>query len=209
MTHEEAKIVVKRHWPAAIIGGTVGLLILLAWVSYVALVTPEVPVIQTAPAAKVLAFIADERGLSGLPEIEQEQFLERWEKHATQPANKKELIESFDELNDEQRKRITDVTFKHLKQAFVADARRFARLETPAEKNTFCRRKVAELQAQSEFIKDVVVAFNPDFGGRDQMNKWILDHTSAEERDLGTAFLAALDRVRKQMEKESRASAPA
>ncbi len=208
MTHEEAKTVVKRHRPAAIIGGVVGLMILGVWVSYVALTTPDVPVIETATAEDVLAFIADERGLSALPQIEQEQFLKRWEAHATRPENKKALIASFENLEDDHRKRITDVTLKHLKRAFVADARRFAGLQTPSEKNTFCRRRVTELKAQSQFIKEIVAAFNPDFGGREAMIKWIMDHTSAEERELGIAFRAALDRVLKQMEKESRGSSP-
>lgn len=209
MTHEEVRTAVKRHRPAAYIGGAAGLLILAAWVSYVVLTTPDVPVIATAKAAEVLAFVADDRGLSELPQIEQEQFLKRWEAHAAQPENKDELLESFERLEDEQRKRITDVMLKHFKRALVADARRFDQLQTPAEKNTFCRRKVAELKTQSQFIKEVVTAFNPDYGGRDEMNKWIIDHTSAEERELGAAFIAALDRVRKQMKKESRTTAPA
>ncbi len=209
MTREEVKTAVKRHRPAAFIGGAAGLLILAAWVSYVVLTTPNVPVINTATASEVLAYVADERGLSELPQIEQEQFLERWEAHVTKPENKQELIDSFDQLEDEQRKCITDVMLKHFKRALIADARRFAQLQTPAEKNTFCRRKVAELKTQGQFIKDVVSAFNPDYGGRDEMNKWIIDHTSAEERELVAAFIAALDRVRKQMKKESRVTPPA
>ncbi len=209
MTREEVKTAVKRHRPAAFIGGAAGLLILAAWVSYVVLTTPNVPVINTATASEVLAYVADERGLSELPQIEQEQFLERWEAHVTKPENKQELIDSFDQLEDEQRKCITDVMLKHFKRALIADARRFAQLQTPAEKNTFCRRKVAELKTQSQFIKDVVSAFNPDYGGRDEMNKWIIDHTSAEERELVAAFIAALDRARKPMKKESRVTPPA
>ncbi|MBU1759163.1 hypothetical protein KKG31_08870 [Patescibacteria group bacterium] len=209
MTREEAKAVVKRHRLAALIGGATGLLILAAWALYVVLTTPDVPTINTASASDVLAFIADERGLSALPQIEQEDFLKRWEAHVTELENQEELIQSFDQLDDAQRKLIIDVMLKHFKRAFVADARRFSRLGTPAEKNTFCRRKVTELKSQSRFIKDVVSAFDQDFGGRDGMNKWIMDHTSAEERELGATFLAALDRVRRQMEKESRTSAPA
>lgn len=205
MTTDEVKTVAKKYRKAALIGGLLGLLVLVGWSGYVIAVTPAIPTIQTASAPEVVSFIADSRGLAKLSRAEQRQFLERWQEHVARPDPREALKGCFAGLGEKDRKRFTDAIFRHLKRVFLEDARRFASLTSVAEKSAFLRKKVDEMQAQSLFIKDVASVMSSDFGGRDELTAYLLDHTTAKERLEGEPYGEALKRVAFQLRKEQRA----
>ncbi|MCG8404503.1 MAG: hypothetical protein MI923_04810 [Phycisphaerales bacterium] len=204
MTTDEVKKAVKRHRHAAVIGGVVGLIVLAGWIGYVVAMTPQKPVISSAPAEEVVAFIANKRGLAKLPHIEQQQFLERWHEHIIQPENRDELKQCLEHLDDDDRKKFTESVFEHLKRAFVDDAKHFSRLTDRSEKSRFLRRKVTELHERAVFIKDVAKGSMGNFGGQEELQAWLIEHTSPKERQLGEPYLEALKRVGAQMQKETR-----
>lgn len=204
MTTDEVKTAVKRHRPAAVIGGVVGLVVLAGWIGYVVAMTPSRPVISTAPAEEVVAYIANSRGFASLPDIEQKQFMERWEAHVKIEENKQELKQCFDQLSDNERKAFTEAIARQFKRSVMDDARRFSQLTTPAQKHDFVRRKLEEGRNQMSFIKEVASAFRPNLGGREEFNQWVLEHTTPKERALGESYIEALKRVDLQIQKEQR-----
>jgi len=205
MTTDQMKSAVKRHRPAAILGGVAGLVVLLGWVGYVIVSTPARPEIETAKASEVIAYISNSRGLQRLPEIEQQQFLQRWKAHVEQPKNKEALRHCFDQLSDRERKQFTETISKYLKRTFMDDARHFGQLTDPAEQYGFLQKKLAEGHQQLLFIKEVAGAFKGDIGGREEFNQWVLSHTTAKERVIGERYVEALKRVALQARKEARA----
>lgn len=206
MTADDVKTTVKKHRWSAILGGAAGLVLLLGWVGYRIVTTPTQPVIQTASAAEVVAYISNERGLATLSQIEQQQFLDRWTAHVTQKEHRQELKTCFDQLSDHERKQFTDAISKHLKRAFIDEAREFAALTDQTERNRFLRKKLAEGHERINFIKEVAGAFQGDLGGREEFNQWVLEHTTAKEQVLGERYVEALKRVALQVKREARTS---
>ncbi len=205
MTSNDVKQVVNRHRPAAVFGAAIGLILIVGWFGYDRAMTPTKPVIASAKAAEVVAYISDERGLAVLPQIEQEQFLEQWKDHVAQEGPKLQLKACFDELSDDQRKQFTDAFFRHAKRSFLNDARRYSQLATPEEKGEFLRDRLADYEKQALFTRDVAGSFRSDFGQRpDDIQKWTMEHTTAEERAIGEPYVDALKRVREQVRKEQR-----
>ncbi len=204
MTTDEVKTTVKKHRWAAILGGAAGLVLLLGWVGYEIVATPAQPAIQSTGVAEVVSYISDERGLAKLSQIEQQQFLDRWTMHVTKKENRQALKTCFDQLADEERKRFTGAISKHLKRAFVDEAREFAALTDQAEQNRFLREKLAEGHKRITFIKEVAGAFRGELGGREEFNQWVLEHTTAKEQVLGERYVEALKRVALQVKREQR-----
>ena len=210
MTADEIKTTVKRHRRAAFIGGLAGLLLLVGWIAYDFSMTPLRPDLHTAKAAQIVAYIGDERGLPTLPQIEEHQFLLQWRDIVMQDHEKREELKAcFTHLDKPQRKVFSEAIFKYFKRAFIDDAKRYAR--TPADqKYDFLHKKTAEYREQALFMKEVAVGFKDQVSGRqDDLQKWIMEHTTAEDRAIGEPYFDALKRVREQVKKQQRAPASA
>ncbi|MBN2563746.1 MAG: hypothetical protein JXQ75_22745 [Phycisphaerae bacterium] len=209
MTADQIRTTVKQHRRAALIGGIAGLVLLFGYIGYNFAMTPPQPDLQTAKAAEVVAYIADERGLAKLPQINQQQFLIRWRDLVMrEPQKKEELKECFLSLNDDQRKAFSDAVFKHVKRTFLDDAQQY-RQTLKDTRHEFLRKKIAEYHEQAVFMKDVAVGFKKQVSGtQEDMQKWVMEHTSPEERALGEPYVDALKRVREQIKKEERAPEP-
>ncbi len=207
MTTEDMKTAVKTRKPAVVIGGAIGLLLVGGWFGFDAIMTPAVPVAQSAGADEVVGFVIDPRGLVRMADIEQQQFLLHWKESLSNETRQTELKSALQSLSDERRKKFSDVIFKHLKRSFMNDAAQFSQLSTQSEKSEFCRKRVDEFAAQSAFMKEISVVFKNDFPGPDGFQEWVLRHTSIAERQLGEPYVEALKRVSTQMKKESRADA--
>ncbi|MFH1420282.1 MAG: hypothetical protein ABII12_18570 [Planctomycetota bacterium] len=205
MTTDEVKTTVKKHSPAALFGGAVGVVLLIACVIYVVAGTPERPDLQTASASQIVAYIADDRGLAQLAQIEQQAFLEQWEKVVSENAAKKaDLRACFENIGDDERKEFSDAMFKHIKRSFLLDAKRFHRL--PADETfAFLRERTDTYRQRALFIKDVAVGFKKQFtGSEDDLRKWVMEHTTAEDRTIGEPYYQALERVKDQIAREQR-----
>lgn len=205
MMTDDVKRVVRRHRTAAVVGGLTGLIALTGWIGYVIAVTPEMPVISNATASEVVAYISDERGLGKLAEIEQARFLDRWKEHVKKEENRIQLRECLDRLDDTERKQFVESISRHLKRSFMEDAEAFARLSDPAGKHAFLRERIAEYHNRTLFIKDVAKAFRSEFRGQEQIEAWILKHTTPKEQVVGERYVEALKRVDQQLKKEGRA----
>jgi hypothetical protein len=196
----------KRYRVAIISGAVFGASLLVGYFAYESALTPAKPNISTAKAVEVVAYIGDNRGLGNLSQIEQEQFLEQWRDHVAAPAAKADLKSCFDGLEDGARKRFSDAIFKHIKRAFISDAKQFSRLDSPKEKSGFIRKKVDEYRQQALFAKDVAAAFKGDLSKRpEDLQQWAIENTTAEERAISEPYLDALKRVREIVRKEERA----
>jgi hypothetical protein len=208
MTVDEMMGAVKRHRRAALVGGIGGLALLTAYLAYEFAMTPARPDPRTAQAAEVVTYIADARGLPRLSQIEEQRFLQQWRDVLLQePRNKEELKLCLADLGDQQRKSFSEAIFKHFKRAFLDDAGRYG--QTPKDlKYEYLETKVAQYRQQAVFLKDVAMGFSKQFSGRqDDLQKWIMEHTSAEERAVGEPYLEALKRVREQIRKQQPAAA--
>jgi hypothetical protein len=196
----------KPYRRAALTGMVIGLTILGGYVAYEAMATPATPVIATASAAEVVAYISNERGLARLSQIEQEQFLGHWKDHVLQPEAQKELKACFDGLPTEQRKKFTDAIFKHIKRAFLSDAKQFSKMISTQERSRFVLRKVDEYAAQALFAKEVAGAFKADAirSGPTDFQQWVLEHTTAEERAISEPYVDALKQGRELARKQGR-----
>lgn len=211
MMTNDAKTTVKRYRRAALGGGCVGLLALAAYFGYDYAMTPARPDLPTASARDVVAYISSDRGLPKLPQIEEQQFLLEWRFILAEfPEKREELKACFSEVDDQQRKAFSEAMFKHFKRAFLEDAKRFLRT-SKEQKYAFLRKKVAEYRDQAGLLKDLAVGFKKQFTGRqDDVQKWIIEHTTADERAVAEPYVDALKSVREQVRKEERAptSAP-
>ncbi len=208
MTAEEVKTAVRRHRTAAILGGVAGVAVLIGWIGYIVAMTPSKPVLQSATADEVIAYVANPRGLSGLPDVEQRQFLQNWQARMREQKYKDAMKASLERLDDSSREEFVDAIFRHLKKGFMDDARHFARLTDAAEQNQFVRQKVAEMNERAVFMKEIAYrALKSNFGGEDELRQWLLEHTSPKERQLGEPYVEALKRVGTQLRKEERSAA--
>jgi hypothetical protein len=209
MTTVEVKSTIKRHRPAAYVGGAVGLAILIGWFAYNAAMTPAKPIIQTAKAAEVIEYVSNDRGLNSLAQIEQQHFLEQWKSHVMQEGPKQELKTTFESLDEEQRKRFVTAMTRHFKRAFMDDAKHFAQLTQPTERNKFIRERLQQYAGEGVFLKDVAKSFKNDFrGGPDEMKRWFMENTTPEERAIGEPYADALKRVNEQVRQQERAPKP-
>ena len=205
MTNEQQHRGVKRYRLAAIGGVVVGVALRIGYFAYEAAMAPAKPNIPTASAAEVVAYIGDDRGLTKLSQVEQEQCLNQWREHVATPAAKKDLKSCFDGLEEDARKRFSDSIFKHIKRAFISDARQFSRLTQSQEKSTFIRKKVGEYHQQAVFAKEVAPAFKGDLPkGQDDFRQWAIENSTAEERSLAEPYMDALKRIGAIIRKEER-----
>lgn len=209
MMTEDVQANLKRHRPAALIGGLAGLLLVGGWFGYEIAMTPAQPTVASAPTPEIVSFIINPRGLRKLVDIEQAQFLDRWKERITKSNGKDEVRDALRALSDDDRKSFTEVIFKHLKRVFMDEATHYASLTTSAEKSEFCRKRVEDFSAQQAFMKDLAVVFKDDFPGPDKFQEWVLRHTSPSERQIGEPYVEALKRVASQIKKESRATTTA
>ncbi len=209
MTTGEVKSTIHRHRTAAYAGGAVGLAILIGWFAYNSAMTPAKPTIQTAKAAEIVEYVGNDRGLNNLPQIEQQQFLELWKSHVMQEGPKQELKTCFESLDENHRKRFVTAITRHFKRAFMDDARRFAQLTGPGDRSTFIRERLQQYGGEALFLKDVARSFKNDFqGGPDDVQRWILENTTPEERAIGEPYADALKRVREQVRQQEQAPKP-
>jgi len=208
MPTEQVQHIVKHHRPALYIGAGLGLAIILIFVGFEISMTPSAPILQKASASEVVAYVANDRGLAKLPDVQQKQFLEEWQKHLTDDKAREELKTCLKGMGDEQRKGFTNAIARQYKKSFLEDARHFAQLRTPQEKSEFCRKKLIEGRDQALQLKDIAVVLKTASGQRmDDVQQWVLENTSAEERAIGEPYVDALKRVREQVKKEERATA--
>ncbi len=205
MTTDEVKTVVKKHRSAAIVGGVAGLLLLLGWVGFDMVMTPSLPSVHTADAAEIVRFVSNSRGMAGLTDIEQRRFLESWRDSVMKDeAKKNTLRECIGNLDDAERKEFASAVFQLFKQMFVADAKQYDSLPQE-ERFPYLRARIEEFDKHGPFVKDVAVGFDRDFGQPDELKGWILEHTTAEEREIGQSYALALEKARQQIRKERRA----
>ena len=210
MTTEQIKTTVTKHRHAVLIGGLAGLLILGSYVAYVLAMTPKMPNLKTAPASEAVAYVSDSRGLGKLSQIEQQQFMQRWRDVLVEDSKKKaELRDCLDKLTEKQREAFTEAMFTHMKRAFLDEAKTFS--QTPREEQyAFLKKRILEGRQQLLLMKDIAVAFKNQYtGNQDDLQKWLLDHVTAEERALGEPYFNALKQERPRIEKEAQTSQPA
>lgn len=195
----------KRHRRAAQGGGLVGLALLACYFGYDLAMTPATPDMATAKASEIVAFVGSERGLGRLSQIEQEQFLERWRLHVQEPGRDKELKECLENLDDGERKSFAEAVIRQSKRAFIDDAKQFAQLRTPEEKNKFVREKLDQYAAAAQFTRNIAASFRDGAPrSQDEFQRWLLENTTAEERAIGEPYVEALKRVREIVKKEQR-----
>lgn len=207
MTTGEVKQVVKRHRPAALFGGIAGVALIAGWFGYDIAMTPARPDVANAKAADIVAFISNDRGLNRLPDVEQEQFLDQWKTQITQPGKDADLKDCLDGLDDEARKAFGDVIFRQAKRSLIDDAKRYASQATPQAKSDFLRQRLEDYAGQTLFIKKVAGSFRGSGPKtQDELQKWVMEHTTAEERAIGEPYVEALKRVRELVKKEQRGS---
>lgn len=211
MTTDEFKSAARRHRPAALIGGAIGLALLLSYVAYQLAVTPRRPPVQSASAAEVVAYVSNSRGLAALSQIEARQYLTQWRDAIMgDPARKAELKQCLEGLGDPERKALVESLFAQGKRAFLDDAERYRRLTSSQEQHHFLRQRLEEYQGQAAFFKDLAEIFQRDLAGTPQeFQRWIFEHTTAEERERGQSYVTAMQRVAEQVRKEERPSRPA
>jgi len=211
MTHDQMKKAVgevKSRPRAAMIGGLAGLALLIGWLAYDAAATPSKPVVQNAPAAEVVAFISNERGLASLPQIEQERFLRQWREHILNEPHKTELKRCLQALPDDERKAFTSAIMRQFKQTFLSDARQYAALSSPEEKFAFVRARVESYREEKGAMIEIASALKSGVSGtQEDLQQWILEHTTPEERAIGEPYYEALQRVREQLKKQQRVAA--
>ena len=207
MTTTDVKNTLKRHRTAAFAGGAVGLVLLIGWIAYISAMTPARPIISTAKAGEVVEYISNERGLNKLAQFEQKQFLEQWKTHVMQEGPRKELKEFFEGMDEDARKRFVAAITRHFKRAGMEDARRFAQLTSPGDRNAFISERLDQYISEGFLFKDLGRSFKSDFaGGPDDVQRWIMENTTPEERALFEPYADALKRVREQ--KRQREQAP-
>lgn len=206
MTTGEVKSTIKRHRTAAYGGGAVGLALLVGWIAYNSAMTPARPIIQTAKAGEVVEYISNERGLGSLARVEQRQFLEQWKSHVMQDGPKQDLKEHLEGMDDEARKRFVTAITPHFTRAFLEEAERYAQLTSPDERHKFVMEKLQQHAGEAMILKDVARTFKNDFrGGPDDVQRWMMENTTPEERAIGEPYADALKRVREQKRQQEQA----
>lgn len=203
MTADEIKKTVRKHNKAAIIGGAAGLLLLVGYIAYESVATPGRPDVRTAGAAEIVAYIANDRGLSKLAQIQQREFLQQWRDTLTQDAGKKDDLRAcLETLDEDLRKAFTDSMFKHFKKTFLDDAKQFNQL-AENQKYGFLKSRIIEGREQIVLLKGITAGLKGQYtGSQDDFQKWLIEHTTPEERALGEPFYNALKRIRPQVDKD-------
>lgn len=211
MTQQTAVATMSDRKRPALLGGLVGLVAVLAILGYIGYgiaMTPSKPVLATAQAREIIDYISNPRGLQSLSRVEQEKFLDSWKQSLLdKPEKKGELKAAFNGMSDADRQEFTDGIFDPIKRSFVEDARVYAR--TPSnERHKFLREKFQLYAREALFIKEVGDAFKTDvLGGQDEQQKWIMRHTTPEERVVCEPYVTALQDIKEQVKKEQRHAA--
>lgn len=205
MPTEQVQHIVKHHRPALAIGAVIGLALIAGFVTFETALTPSMPIVQRASAAEVVSYISSDRGLVKLADIQQKQFLDEWQRRLTDTQARDELKAYLKNLDDNKRKSFVNALARQLKKSFLEDAKRFSRLKTPTEKSDLCRQKLIEGRDQAIQFKDIALSLKTASGQRtDDMQQWVIENTSPEERAIGEPYVDALKRVREQVKKEER-----
>jgi hypothetical protein len=209
MTTDEIKTTVKKHNKAAIIGGLLGLFIIAGYFVRDAAITPAKPDPRTAQAAEVVAYVSNERGLAKLAQIQQQEFLQQWRDALLQDVEKKsELKTCLGGLKDDERKAFTEAMFQHFKKAFLDDAKAFSKL-AENERYAFLKARILEGRERVIFMKDVTAGLASSFtGSQDDLQKWVIEHTTTEERTIGEPYVNALKHASTTIDKDRRKAAP-
>ncbi|HUN82091.1 MAG TPA: hypothetical protein VMV81_11360 [Phycisphaerae bacterium] len=210
MPTQQVQHIVKHHRPALIGGIIAGVLLIGGFVAYQVVATPPTPIVQKAAPAEMVEFVANKRGLAKLADIQQKQFFEDWKRKLEDKQARDDLKAYLKNLDDERREAFVNALAGHFKKNFIDDARKFAQLRTPGEKNEFVRAKLIEGRDQAIQFKDIAISLKTGGGRRtDDIQQWIMDNTTAEERAIGEPFVDAMKRVREQMKKEERGTTTA
>lgn len=210
MPTQQVQEIVKHHRPALFGGILVGVLLIAGVVTYQVAATPPTPIVQKASAAELVEFVSNKRGLAKLPDIQQKQFFEDWKRKLNDVPARDELKSYLKGLDEERQETFKNALILQFKKMFMEDAKRFAQLRTPGEKNEFVRQKLTEGRDQAMQFKDIILSLKTGGGRRtDDIQQWIMENTSAEERALGEPFVDAMKRVRDQMKKEERGTTTA
>lgn len=193
--------IVKRHRTSAVVGTTIGVLLVASIVTYLWAATPSRPNVQTAKPAEMVTFVSHERGLAGLPQIEQEQFIKSWQgRLASDAAYRDAMRESLKALSEEERKAFVTAMIRVMKRAFIDDAKRYATL-SQQERFKFVRERLTEYASQAPLLKDLTrdTGFKRDLpGGQDEVRQWLMENTTAEERAIGEPYVEALKHISEQ-----------
>ncbi len=211
MTHEEVKDVVKKHRRSAGFGTIIGLLLVLGlggWGIARIVLTPDRPNVHNAAPAEIVRYVAHDRGLAALSQVEQEQFLQQWKDAAMgDKAHCEALAEFFEECETKTRKAFARSITRYFKRAFMGDARHYDRIKGTDEAYAFLTKKHEQLIADALFFKEVATAFRDDFDTRpEKIQESIARNSTPEERAIGEPYWAALQKVRQQLKKQGRAA---
>lgn len=212
MTQQTPVAAIQARKRPAMIGGLIGLaavLGILGYIGYGIAMTPSKPILAVAPAKEIINYISNPRGLQRMSRIEQEKFLGDWKQSLLDnPDRKGELKAAFNAMSDADRQEFTEGIFNPIKRKFVDDARVYAR--TPAtERYKFLREKFQGYAKEALFIKEVADAFKTAsvFLSQDDQWKWIMNHTTPEERVVCEPYVSALQDIKEQFKKEERKTA--
>jgi len=118
MPTEQVQQIVKHHRPALIIGSAVGLALITGFIGYELAATPAVPVVPKASASEIVNYIANKRGLAGLPDVQQKQFLDDWKRRLNDTAARDDLKACLKNLDEEKRRDFVNGLARQLKKAF-------------------------------------------------------------------------------------------
>ena len=203
--------VVRSHKSSMKAGILVGLLLLCGVVGYLYASTPTKPNVQTAGPRAIVEYVSHDRGLISLPQVEQEHFLKQWQNRiSSDDKSRDELKECFKNLSDDDRKRFSMAMTKQFKRAFIDDAKRYATLDAK-EKFNFLTDRITVYAGQAQVLKEVTKdsGFKKDLpGGPDEVQVWIMENTTAEERAIGEPYVDALKRIREQQRKQGATAKP-
>ncbi len=207
MVEHEIKKVTTRHRRAAMAGGLAGLSLLVGYICYEYAMTPARPDVHAAKAAEIVAYISNERGLGKLSRIEEQEFLVQWREAVMGDNGKKDdLRDCLAGLEEQDRKPFVESMFKYGKRAFLDDAKLYLRMSRD-DQYAFLRKKITDYREQVLFMKDIADGLKTETPGtQDDFQRWVIEHSTPEERTLGEPYVDALKHVRVQMKKEERAS---
>jgi hypothetical protein len=197
--------VVRSHKTSLRIGVLAGLALLCVVVGYLYANTPARPNVQSASANEIVSYVSNDRGLASLSQIEQEQFLKQWQSRISSDSKSRDdLKECFKTLSDESRKKFVLAMTRQFKRAFLDDAKHYASLDAKA-KYPFIVERLTAYATQAPIFKDLTKdsGFNKDMpGGPDDVQMWVMDNTTAEERAIGEPYIEAMKRIREQQRKQ-------
>lgn len=212
MTQQTTVATIADRKRPALLGGLLGLVAvlgILGYIGYGIAVTPSKPVLATAQPREIIDYIGNPRGLQNLSRVEQEKFLESWKQSLLDnPSKKGELKAAFNAMSDADRQEFTEGIFDPIKRKFLDDARVFVRTP-PIDQYKFLRERFQEYTRESLFIREVAEAFKGGSfaGGPDDLQKWIVDHTTPEERVVCEPYVTALQNIKDQVRKEQQRAA--